>query len=544
MSDQNSRQRGIKRERDQSPDSEIKNEIVSRRNRANQNHSPSSLATCQRIEAAYTVEGLDGRRTTFPGQPTASAFKAEAAATIDRYSDDTVVVWTASRLNRRNRTIDPVTNPRGYRVQQLEEQGRRNRFERSASAQSRRTNQTVVLQEAPGCKICKGNHHPRECIHLNMTMAEFNQTTRGFRVVCPFHKRPHPMDECNQLHLWAADPDQVHRLLITDAANAPAFATNLISWPDIVKVTDNAFPWSAEYSHTMWKDNMMVWFMEQGRGVITTDRGPDPDTSEREDVADLPPQTLNGRAPQFSSLEQLANYAKELTRNLEEQKFQTQILSYVNEMNAQFAEIDSELEKLQRNHAEAVRAAQVKKVALQEQHAQKIQAALEAHAALSGAFQGLHVDAAAQAPTNPEANTGNTSAAEDRPDVDMHGTDSVEQSGPQNQDVKAQLPPQTASIFGQNISHGTDEGEAGGLAREANTANEMPLLPPPAGPANLGPQPGNGTMPAAFLFGQETNRKKKSKRTAADAQPDPSRPHVQGLTEQDNIFSLFPNYMD
>ncbi|KAI1735855.1 hypothetical protein F4680DRAFT_469708 [Xylaria scruposa] len=182
--------------------------------------------------------------------------------------------------------------------------------ERGPSSYARRGAKTTLSNDRFACKICGGLHSTNECIDLRMDSTTFNQTTRAFRYWCPFHKQPHPMDECRQLHVWVSDPELVHRLLITESADAPAFATNLISWPNITRDTDIDLPWSADYSHKMWKDHRSQWNTEQARGPIVSHRGPDPAPNHYSTWETLPYQTASGNAPLFHSLQYLAEFAK------------------------------------------------------------------------------------------------------------------------------------------------------------------------------------------------------------------------------------------
>ncbi|KAI0861206.1 hypothetical protein F4860DRAFT_524628 [Xylaria cubensis] len=345
MSDQNSRQRGIKRERDESPDSKISNEITARRNRINQNQSMEALAAYQRITATYTTEALDGTRHRLSGQPATLAFSDEAAETMQRYHRGTMVIYTAIDVPR---MVDASRAPYANQVVAARQE-RRNRFDRS---RNRRAIEPAPTEDHPACKICTGRHRTKECIDLSVDEG------RSFRVVCPFHKRSHPMDECNQLHIWASDPVLVHRLLITESANVPAYATDLISWPDIVLDTDRDLPWSAEYSHRIWKLYDGTYFFDQARSAVISHRDPDPATTRRDTLAALPPQTASGNAPRFRgprALEELAAFVTRYPGHIaREREFNRKKAEIDAENEARIAELEAEKRQLLENHGKRV----------------------------------------------------------------------------------------------------------------------------------------------------------------------------------------------
>ncbi|KAI0457326.1 hypothetical protein F5B21DRAFT_464010 [Xylaria acuta] len=162
------------------------------------------------------VESLDGRRRLSRPRPAIMASKDDAAAIISGYAENTSVIFSATTVHQ---PLDPIRAADAIRLMdQRREQ--ETCLERNLSREPLR------------CEICRGQHQNGECIYLNMDDT-FNQTTRAFRYWCPFHKRPHPMDDCRQLHIWAQRPEQVHQLLIIESASAPAFATDLISWQDV-----------------------------------------------------------------------------------------------------------------------------------------------------------------------------------------------------------------------------------------------------------------------------------------------------------------------
>ncbi|KAI8955025.1 hypothetical protein F4801DRAFT_603548 [Xylaria longipes] len=334
-----------KRHRDQSSDTENRNEsIVARRNRNNQNQTIESLATIQRLSATYTVEDPNGNQKSYPSIPINIGYKEAAAATINNLADNTIVLWSSMSVRR---PIDPIRAPRTARIASLRQERERN-LERSLSRGVGRIDQPAPSQDPSVCKICDGQHHTAECIYLNMNDT-FDQTTRAFRYWCPFHKRPHPMDDCRQLHVWASNPETVRRLLITESADAPAFATDLISWPDLVRDTDRELPWSADYSHKKWKDNMMRWAYEQLRGPVKSHRGPDPATTRLDRLDRLPYQTASGNAPRFqgpSALEQLAAFAKGHEERLDQENSRNRELAG----KARIAELNREAERMNQRH--------------------------------------------------------------------------------------------------------------------------------------------------------------------------------------------------
>ncbi|KAI0444447.1 hypothetical protein F4803DRAFT_249090 [Xylaria telfairii] len=511
MSDQESRGRD-KRPRDESPDSQTRNEsIVTRRNRINRNQTIESLATYSRLSATYTVRDLEGRQRTYPSQAATMAFKDDAAATISRYGENTLVVWSSSVVEPE---IDPATNPQGAQLRKMRLE-RERRLERSFSLYSKEARE-IQAKDPSKCKICFGTHKNEECIYLNMGDVDFDETDTAFREWCPFHKRPHPMDTCRQLHLWAQDPEQVHRLLITNAADAPAFATDLISWPDIVRDTDRAFPWSAKYSHRMWNIHMLEWTREQSRGPITSYRGPDSATTHHENRQKLPYQTASGNAPKFRgprALEELATFARAQQQNLEQDKRRGEQTAREEEARAKLAKLEAEATRIrERLQAEAARFS-AERAKILEQFAKDSQAAAtrgsssQATQLLANSFKNMHVRTAALAPAATATPAVNAPIAEHQEDTQMEGADPAQQPGLQDLEVGPH------DIAFSNVLGRVTKGEAADLAREANesvgpspdTANAPVIGVVEPNPGASDGQVSNNVMFTFYINGEITN---------------------------------------
>ncbi|RYC59191.1 hypothetical protein CHU98_g7019 [Xylaria longipes] len=325
-----------KRHRDQSSDTENRNEsVVARRNRANENHSLANFARSAHLSAVYTEHTADGQQYELLTERVFLQHRDDAVNSISKLDKDTDVLYTAG---------SPQSIIRFF---------------------------GIPLDHV--CHICHGNHHTAECIHLNLASPnDFMKSSRKFRLWCPFHKRPHQMDSCNQKWTWLQDPSNVHKLLITESADAPPFATDLISWPDIVRDTDQNRPWSAEHSHQMWYRNMDPWMTEQSKGPIRSNRDPDRTTSRDAVLERLPYQTASGNPPQFRgprALEELAAFAKQQQAQIDQEK-----LAREREVNAQMAELDAKIERLAQKHlreqAELQGRIEAEKAVIQRRHAE------------------------------------------------------------------------------------------------------------------------------------------------------------------------------
>ncbi|KAI0468547.1 hypothetical protein F4859DRAFT_524455 [Xylaria cf. heliscus] len=281
MSDQNSQHHAATRARDESSGStENQTEFIT---------AQVSRINAQQIHSSNTYE--DGQMVSIPAR---IGSEAQVLEELSRLPDDVEIGFSTVTLE----DIMAMANlcvPRSIGI---------------------RNNIGTTPVGIAGCKICNGRHCPVECIHLNDDdISLFTSNGRAFRKWCPFHKRPHAMDDCKQKWLWLQDAEMVHKLLITESANAPPFATDLVSWPDIVEHKDMDLPWSAEHSHKMWTENMSPWLAEQATGPIESNRRRDPAITHRDTLKRLPHQTASGNAPQFSgpfALEELAIFAERL----------------------------------------------------------------------------------------------------------------------------------------------------------------------------------------------------------------------------------------
>ncbi|KAI0409787.1 hypothetical protein F4802DRAFT_542070 [Xylaria palmicola] len=317
MSDnsQRGRSRGSKRRRDESTNSteDYTGPTEARRSRAGTEQNLLSMRTSNTLRSQFLLDLNNG--TTLASTPVRMNIDSPAAVAerMSEESPNTAIVWTAVRLDRPRPSNMNPENRRLILAQERDIRGARGPYRGRLGVNSPRPSQPAEPKKP--CKICSGKHRGAQCIDLRA--AEINDTMTGLRLWCPFHNAPHTIKECRQKWLWLQDPDKVHSLLITRSANAPAFATDLVSWPDIVRDTDKAFPWSATHTARQWTANRDSWKEEQANGVITSNLGPDPSTASRDDLSHLPHQTLSGNPPIFQgpgALVELAAHAVQMAK--------------------------------------------------------------------------------------------------------------------------------------------------------------------------------------------------------------------------------------
>ncbi|KAI0019291.1 hypothetical protein F4780DRAFT_747806 [Xylariomycetidae sp. FL0641] len=258
--------RGQKRSRSPEPESAYRHRPVARRQR--RERTPQSSQTApggpSPNEASFAMQAVQvpGMRSDTLDQVIPELLKKH------KESGDTMILFKTYKPSQ-------ITAPR-------EERG-------MASAKPVGNRNQLV------CHICRNAHESAKCRHIEKKAHMVRKD--GFLHFCPFHNRPHPLDKCRQLDMWAYDIEVLAEYLLYRAGNAPAFASNRIDWRDVDRLLKEER--QIAYKGTLpWTPEWTILQVQEGFDMTNEHLFEyDDETYDRSNLQRLPPQTVSGNAP-------------------------------------------------------------------------------------------------------------------------------------------------------------------------------------------------------------------------------------------------------